>query len=259
MILRGDWGDRTTFLAWAVGHPSAHPFVAESDGRVIATGVATANGRVGWLGAIFVDVEARGAGIGTALTQTVTDDLEARGCRTLVLIATDEGRRVYERLGFTVATRYLRMVAPATPPGPDRGRVRPFAAADLAAITALDRTATGEDRSAVLRAFATEETGRVASRPDGAIGGFLVRASWGGSALIAAEPDDAVTLLDWRRRRRSDDRTLVIGVLEDNAAGRARLVSDGWIEQPGGPRMTRGEPLTWRPDWIYGQFGGALG
>jgi len=259
MILRGEWGDRTTFLAWAVEHPSAHPFVADADGRVVGTGIATANGRVGWVGTIFVDRDERGAGLGKAVTKAVIDDLEERGCRTLVLIATDEGRRVYERLGFTVHTRYVRLVAPPTPPGPDPGGVRAFAADDLAAIIALDRVATGEDRSEILRAFATPETGRVAVRPDGSVGGFLVRAPWGGSAVIAAEPDDAVPLLDWRRRRSSGDHHIVIGVLEGNTAGRARLVAEGWTEQPGGPRMIRGQPLIWRPESIYGQFNGALG
>ena len=259
MIQRGEWGDRTAFLAWSVGHPSAHPFVAEADGRIVGTGIATANGHVGWVGTIFVDRDERGAGLGKALTQAVIHDLEDRGCRTLVLIATDEGHRVYERLGFTVHTRYVRLAAPPTPPGPDPGAVRAFAADDLAAIIALDRVATGEDRSAILRTFATPETGRVAVRHDGSVGGFLVRAPWGGSAVIAAEPDAAVQLLDWRRRRSSGDHHIVIGVLEGNTAGRDRLIAEGWTEQPGGPRMIRGEPLVWRPESIYGQFNGALG
>ena len=69
----------------------------------------------------------------------------------------------------------------------------------------------------------------------------------------------AAHLLDWRRRRVESDGRLTVAVLEDNAAGRSRLAADGWTEQEGGPRMIRGEPLVWRPDWIYGQFNGALG
>ncbi len=259
MILRGGWGDRTAFLAWTAGHQSCHSFVAEADGAVVGTGIATANGPVGWVGTIFVAPERRGAGLGAALTRAVVDDLEERGCRTLLLIATDEGRLVYERQGFTVQTRYLVLTAPEEPPPADDGAVRPFEAGDFAAIAALDRDATGEDRSAILGDFAEPATARVAMRPDGSPGGFLVRSPWGGSALVAAEPDDAVRLLDWRRRRAAPERRIAIGVLEGNAAGRARLRADGWTESAGGPRMIRGEPLDWRPGLIYGQFSGALG
>ena len=38
-----------------------------------------------------------------------------------------------------------------------------------------------------------------------------------------------------------------------------RLAEAGWIERPGGPRLIRGERPRWRPEWIYGQFTGALG
>jgi hypothetical protein len=51
----------------------------------------------------------------------------------------------------------------------------------------------------------------------------------------------------------------MIGIFEDTAAGRARLAEAGWTERQGGPRLIRGEPLDWRPDWIYGQFTGAIG
>ena len=168
---------------------------------------------------------------------------------------------MYERLGFSVQTRYVRMAAPSTvPPSPAAtDRVRPLVPEDLPAVVALDRAATGEDRAAILRAMATAETCRVALRGDGAVGGFLVRAPRGGTATVAAEPDDAVRLLDWRRARSGPDHPIVIGVLSENSAGRARLVADGWTELEGGPRMVRGPALDWRPGWIYGQFNGALG
>jgi GNAT superfamily N-acetyltransferase len=259
MILGGGWGDRSVFLDWAVGHPSCHPFVAEVGGRLVGTGVATANGPVGWVGTIFVAPDQRGSGFGGALTRTVVDDLEARGCRTLVLIATDAGRPVYERQGFTIQTRYVRFAAPLGPPPDVDGRIRPFRPDDLADVAALDRAATGEDRSAILRSFAEPETSRIAARPDGGIGGFVVRSPWGGKALIAPDPNDALSLLDWRRHRAPPDRRISIAVLEANTAGRDRLVRAGWEEQSGGTRMIRGEPLDWRPEAIWSQFNGALG
>jgi predicted N-acetyltransferase YhbS len=258
VILDGGWGDRTPFFEWAVRQQGCSPLVAEEDGRVVGTGVATANGRVGWVGAIFVAVDRRRNGVGSALSAAVVEELERLGCVTQVLIATDEGRPIYERLGFAMQTRYVRMTAPSEPPPADDGMVRPYAPADFDAIAALDRAATGEDRAALLVAFADPATARIVTRPDGSVGGFLVRAPWGGRALVAADPDLALSLLDWRRRT-TTDRQITIGVLKENATGRARLAAAGWTRGVGGPRLLRGEPLDWRPEMIYGQFGGALG
>jgi GNAT superfamily N-acetyltransferase len=259
VIIDGGWGDRTAFFDWAVDHPTCYPLVADAGGRrILGTGVATANGRVGWVGAIFVALDQRRNGLGTKLSAAVVDELDRRGCSTQVLIATDEGRPIYERLGFSVQTRYVRMVASDGVPPPDDGTVRRYESRDLDAIIKLDRLATGEDRSSILGAFAEQDTSRVVERGDGSVGGFLVRAPFGGRALIASQPELALALLDWRRRTTSD-RQIQIAVLRENAEGRAQLGEAGWTERPGGPRMVRGAPLDWRPEWIYGQFGGALG
>ena len=258
VILDGGWSDRSVFFEWAVAHPACFPIVADEDGRIVGTGTATVNGRVGWVGAIFVAQDRRRIGLGSALSSAVIDVLERQGCTSQVLIATEEGRPIYERLGFRLQTRYVIQQSPETGPPADDGVVRPFAPDDFDAIAHLDRAATGEDRSAILRSFMDAKTCLVAARSDGSIGGFVVRASWGGRALIATEPDLAVALLDHRRRSTPDHR-ITIAVLEANSVGRARLAEAGWAERPGGPRLLRGEPLIWRPDWIYGQFTGALG
>jgi GNAT superfamily N-acetyltransferase len=258
VILDGGWSDRSGFFRWAIEHPACYPIVAEEAGRIVGTGLATVNGRVGWVGAIFVAQDRRRNGLGSALSAAVIDELERQGCTTQVLIATDEGRAIYERLGFRLQTRYVLQQSPEAEPPRDEGSVRPLDADDFDAIARLDRAATGEDRSAILRSLADPVACRVAVRDDGSIGGFVMRAPWGGRALLAAEPALAIALLDDRRRTTPDHR-ITIAVLEANTDGRARLAEAGWSERPGGPRLLRGEPLIWRPDWIYGQFTGALG
>lgn len=259
IMRRGEWGDRTTFLAWAVGHPSCHPVVADLDGRIIGTGTATAYGSVGWVGTIFVEVDSRGQGLGSALTRAVIADLEASGSRTLLLIATDRGRPLYEREGFTVQTEHRRFVAPSSTDIRPLARVRPFRPVDLTAILALDREANGQDRASVLRALATPEAAQVATASDDTVRGFLLRGPWGGAALVAPDADDAVALLDWRRGRAGPDGRVATGLPGLNASGRDRLVAQGWVEEPGGTRMIRGTPVDWRPGSVWGQLNGALG
>ena len=57
---------------------------------------------------VYVDPAWRRRGIAVALMRAVLEGLAARGIRRIVLHASDEGRRLYERLGF-VATNEMRL------------------------------------------------------------------------------------------------------------------------------------------------------
>ena len=78
---------------------------------------------------------------------------------------------------------------------------------------------------------------------NGDLAGFVVKAAWGGAALVAPDPDAAIRLLEWRKGRAGPDGRVGIGLMATNAAGRQRLLAAGWEARPGGIRMIRGEPL----------------
>jgi GNAT superfamily N-acetyltransferase len=265
MILGNDWGVRREWLALAATQPACVPMVADEDGRIVGTGVGTTNGPAGWIGTIFIEPAWRGQGLGRAITQAIIDRLESAGCRTLVLVATAEGRRLYERMGFEVQTRYRILEATGLPspggvtterPG---GSVRAFRAEDLDAMLAIDRDGTGEDRAHVLRRLATPETARVATGPDGAIEGFVIRAPWGGGATVARTIGAAQDLIVARRLTAGPGGRVRVGLLEENADGLARLAELGFRDQWSAPRMIRGAPLAWHPERIWGQFNHAMG
>jgi GNAT superfamily N-acetyltransferase len=264
-ILADDWGDRRSWFEFAVAHPACRVFVADDGaGAILGTGVATINGPVAWIGTIWVASSARGQGLGRALTEAPIEAAQAAGCRTMVLVATDAGRPLYERLGFEVQTWYRTMEAPgllgATDemrPGP--GAVRPFRPGDLDAMAALDRTATGEDRRHLLTTFSTPATARVVPDASDRATGFVIRAPWGGGATIAPHRDDALALLHARRVAAGPDRRVRAGILLENEAGAEALAANGWTEAWRAPRLVRGEPLAWEPGDIWGQFSHALG
>ena len=68
-----------------------------------------------------------------------------------------------------------------------------------------------------------------------------------------------MAILDHRQRLAGPDRRVRAGLLSANPDGVARLVAEGW--QPGwrATRMTRGAPVAWHPEMIWGQFNFALG
>jgi GNAT superfamily N-acetyltransferase len=270
-ILADDWGDRRTWFEFATSHPECRIFVAEgADGAILGTGVATINGPVAWIGTIWVASAARGQGIGRALTEAPIEAAESGGCRTLVLVATDAGRPLYERLGFRVQTWYRTMEAPGlagsidpdvggSGRGPGHRRVRPFRFDDLESMASLDRAATGEDRRHLLAAFAAPDTTMVLASGSDTLSGYVIRAPWGGGATIAPDADGALAILRARRLAAGNDRRVRAGILLENEAGARALAADGWTEAWRAPRLARGEPLDWNPDHIWGQFNHALG
>ena len=258
-IVASDWGDRRSWFEFAVGSPACEVVVAEADdGTVVGTGVATINGPVGWIGTIWVAPAWRGKGLGRALTEAPIDAAEAAGCRTLVLVATEAGRPLYERLGFEVQTWYRTMEATGYG-GPASPRVRAWRPDDLDAMSALDRRATGEDRHHLLAAFASPTSTRVATDEDGRPAGFVVRAPWGGGATIAPRLEDAMAILHARRAAYPVERKVRAGIVLENEAGAFALEADGWTEAWRAPRLVRGERLEWEPTGIWGQFNHAVG
>ncbi len=116
-VVASGWGDRRAWFEFAVASPVIHAFVAEAtSGEIVGTGVATVSGPVGWIGTIWVEPAWRGRGLGRGLTEATIEAAEAAGCRTLVLVATDAGRPLYERLGFTVQTHYRILEASGIDP-----------------------------------------------------------------------------------------------------------------------------------------------
>ena len=92
MVLGNGWGVRREWLAYAARSDRCVALVADADGEIVATGVGTINGPAGWIGSIFVAPAQRGRGLGRAITEAIIDRLRAAGCRTLLLVATAEGR-----------------------------------------------------------------------------------------------------------------------------------------------------------------------
>lgn len=262
-VVADDFGDRRDWFEFAMACQACRTLVAVVDGEVVGTGVATVNGPVAWIGTIWVKRAHRRHGLGTALTDAVIDAATEAGARTFVLTATDRGRPLYERMGFEVQTWYRTMEAPAVAglddDSPPSARVRPFDESDLPAMLALDRAATGEDRRAVFETLVGPSGTRVLHGDDRAVRGFVARAPWGGGATVAPRIDDAMAILDARRRATSPGKRVRCGILLENEAGAEALERAGWQEAWRAPRLVRGEPMTWHPEHLWGQFNHAMG
>ena len=163
--------------------------------RVVGTAMLwTLGARHGTVGMVIVAPGLQGQGTGRRLLRAV---LDAAADRTLQLIATNSGLRLYESEGFrAVGAVDLHQGIAKRPDGfVDATNVRPSVAADWSAIVALDRTATGIDRGGVLKALIGGTAGTVSMR-DGSITGFAFARPFGRGHIVGplVAPDDATAI-----------------------------------------------------------------
>jgi GNAT superfamily N-acetyltransferase len=255
----GGWGERREYLEWQLASPAMRLLVGVRGGAVVATGMAAINAPVGWLGSIFVNASMRSRGYGRALTEAACALVDAAGCRTQALIASPFGKPLYDKMGFRVDEYYQILEAGplANAPTPPPGRIlRPMRPDDLDQAHALDRQATGEDRSPIIDSLAG--SGWVVDS-EGGLGGFLLSILPGGT-VVAPEIDDAVCLLDQLRHlgvgRTETVHAAVPQVHESGWRGPAQL---SWSPTFQTPRMLRGPEIDWQPTLIWGVLSFAFG
>lgn len=250
----GGWVHRRGYLQTILANPTCHQLVGVRDGVVVATGLATVNGPVGWVGSIFVDRSLRSQGLGRAMTEAVCDRLDAAGCTAQALIASEYGRPLYEKMGFRIDAWYQILeaapidAAPAPRPGTTLRQMRPD---DIDRVGRLDFRATGEDRRELLGPLAG--SGWLLEAGDELLG-FLIQILPESAALIAPDPADAACLLNLLRHlgrgRTKTVRAVAVAVDAEEQAQRW-FDSLGWSPTFATPRMLRGAPVAWDPGLIW--------
>jgi GNAT superfamily N-acetyltransferase len=143
----------------------------EEDEKIVATATLLPFGtRLAWIGMVLTRPEYRRQGLAKRLLEDVIGIAERRGIQTLKLDATDEGRPLYENLGFVVEKTVERW-------GREEGKVLPAKPADDRGvhpsdeIFSLDSEAFGASRKRLLEALldsgncTVTSAGYILSRP----------------------------------------------------------------------------------------------
>jgi GNAT superfamily N-acetyltransferase len=252
-------------------------FVAERAGQAVGASACAWFGASGWVGGVVVAPERRGAGLGGALTRAAVDQLRSRGAATVLLYATPMGLPVYLRLGFVPEGEVVTMTgpglegsgeprrgapvdqgsgsgeprrgAPENRAGAGGGAVRAARAEDLAAVLALDRLASGEDRGRLLRAL--WPAGALVAAANGALRGFHLPSPWhSGGTTVAVDPAAGEALL--RAALPAGGARLRVNLPAGNLAGARALAAAGFQEDRRTTRMRLGPPVPWRQDVQFG-------
>jgi len=241
---------------WALFIRHGHAIGLRDDaGRWVATAAALPyGGDRGWISMVLVAEGWRHRGLASRLMDACVAHLRAAGI-VPVLDATPAGAAVYRRLGFLPGfeiDRWERRGLPAPSAAAARagaastsaGIPRPATAADLDALVALDRAATGLDRRLLLDSFLRRPDTRAWLAGDGR--GFVVARAGRRATQIGplAAPDDAraIALLDIAIATASDDpaRAIFLDLPRAHRPVAEALERLGFVRQRSFVRMSLG-------------------
>ena len=228
-------------------------FVAGRGDPVTGVAGCVAFGRTGWLGSVAVDPDARGQGLGTAVSEAALDWLRQAGVATVLLTATELGQPIYTRLGFVDEGVSYGIWERAQSPvlaGDGPGLVQPGRIED---VLPQDAEATGEDRRSYLTSFA--DRCRAPAGQERA--GYRVALPWGGGPVVATCAAAARALLVDMFAASPAAR---LAFPAPNVQGAAIAVALGFRLARRVRRMRLGPPVPgYRPEVIYNVFSLAAG
>lgn len=245
--------DLPKFLYKYFGNSWFYPIVAIRDDKIVGVGNGIRNNQVGWLGNIIVLPQYQNQGIGTALTKNIIDYFWKEKCRTLVLIATEQGKNLYKNFGFYESSQYIFFKKSKILNFKKPTNIKRISNDDLDEILKLDKEISAESRPHLLNGFIqngwlfhdmSSEKIRGYFLPDFESGPIIVRDSEAG-----------IKLLNFKHSL-SNKKSVIP---EENKKAILFMEKMGFEKEGTLPRMLLGECLNWKPKLIYSRASGYCG
>ncbi len=246
------WPDIVPEFTFYIRKEFCHPVKAVFNQTIVGIGTSISFRDTAWLAHIIVAKEYRNRGIGQRITRTLLTHEGARYAGTVLLIATELGRPVYEKAGFRAVTEYLYCKRhhpsrdlPVSP------HIRSCSHSDYPVILELDKQISGEDRRSLLGDFMEDS---LVYTDDGSIKGFYMP-ELGEGLILALTPEAGLELMKVKYAR-ADKAVLP----SDNLHGINFLKQHGFkITDTRGTRMILGQDINWQPEKVFSRIGGNYG
>jgi GNAT superfamily N-acetyltransferase len=193
------WNQIADDWRFMLGAGTSYGF-ADSDDRLVATGLTVEFAQYGWISMILVTAPYRRQGLATQLMGRCVDALASRKL-VPALDASPDGREVYRRLGFRDVGNSTRLVGTLTSEARNiASGIFKLTVADLPEIAAFDAQWSGTDRTALLHhLWQRYPAAAYGARRQGRIAGFVLARPGRMSAqigpLIATDDELAADLL----------------------------------------------------------------
>jgi GNAT superfamily N-acetyltransferase len=242
--------DIISFMKLHFGKNYFFPLVAENSGEIVGVGNGIYTGRSAWLGNIIVREDERGRGIATRITQSLLNNLQKMNCTSFLLIATKQGEPLYRKLGFETTDHYHFFKITKPMPPPEQSHIRNIAGVNTEMLLKLDRLATSEDRQELLSEFTGK--GFLFSKHDA--NGFYL-SDFDQGLIVANKPEAGLSLLQLKVSMGTQS----VVIPDKNTTALEFMVQMGYRSHGSAPRMLLGDPLNWKPEYIYSRAAGYCG
>lgn len=191
-------------------------------------------------------------GIGFQITKKLLSDKLSGSVDTVLLIATEPGRPVYEKAGFRTVTEYLYFQRDN--PWKDyqvSSNIIPYNESHYAILMGLDTQISGEGRKALLEDFMGNTLVYIENN---SVKGFYMPDL--GEGLIFALAENAGLELMKVKYSKADKAVLP----SDNLPGTDFLSKHGFkLTDTRGTRMILGQDIDWKPKNVFSRIGGNYG
>lgn len=237
-------------------------FVAQWEGRRVATTTTCVFGSVGWIAMVLVDEEYRHRGIASQLVKHALEYLERRSVATVRLDATQFGQPVYQRLGFAADYELIRFQGRARPDS-RASEDRSTSLENLIPLAELDQLATGTERARLIECLVSEapQSLRLETRGEAVVGYAMFRPGANAAQIgpvVASTPPVGGDLCDWACGQVAGQMVLVDVPLRNQSAVQWAH-SRGLTEQRRFTRMHRGDPIDERIEILWASSGAEKG
>lgn len=248
-----DWKfDYEDFLNDFLTDDYFYAFAIIQDELIVGTGNVILKEKVGWLANIIVDENYRGKGLGYKMTKFLVDFLNDKGCETQLLIATELGEAVYQKVGFRKITEYQCFDSEVDLDYTYTNSIRELKNSDLESIYELDRDANGENRTHLIDKYF--ENGAGYFNINNELLGFYLP-DFGRGLVISKDSKAGIELLKLKHSKQGTRTLLPI----DNENGINFLESSGLKKGDKCSRMILGKENKWNPNYIYSYGSGYCG
>lgn len=244
-----EWGSIAHHITHYVTSPHCHPIKLVRDDKIIGMGTTILHKDTAWLAHIIMHESERSKGLGTLVTKALIDSIDKSTYKTILLVATELGEYVYNKLGFETEGEYsvFKDVTIKTETSP---LIIPFEEKYREQLNTLDTKAYGEDRKNSINKHIPKALLYVR---DNKVDGFYMP-TFSDGLIVAATNETGIALQKYRLQTNS----LCIFPSE-NTALTAFLIGQGHTEFKRVKKMFLGEKIKSQPTMIYNRIGGHLG
>jgi GNAT superfamily N-acetyltransferase len=245
--------DLPRFISFHFGYPYFYPIAAEEDNKIVGFGNCIINDKTGWLGNILVPPEYRGKGIGNALTKHLVEYFKSKGCSHQLLIASEMGKNIYNKIGFEVSSTYLFFdVNPELPHYQKPPNIEKISNNDFSFLKNYDEKITGEKRYHFIKRFFP--SGWIYKNRHDKIEGVLLP-ELGSGLIFSKNPEVGLELLKFKL---SLGKNRVV-IPSENQIAIDFMKNNGFEPFTSAPRMVLGNDVKWQPENIYNRAAGYCG